>query len=84
MLWQRVLSAVVGIPVVVVLVRLGGIYLAAPLLLLAAVAVGELRSKCAGKGIRVFGVVAWPFAVGLPLLTYLWSQGERVLGETEL
>ena len=63
MLWQRVLSAAVGIPVLLALVYLGGWYLGAAVLVLSLVGMHEFFRLAEGSGLRPARAMGYAAAV---------------------
>lgn len=74
MLIWRVLSAIVGIPVVVASVVAGGPYLLTLALLLALIAAHEFITKCRAAEIAVPGVVVYPVVAAVIVLAFAWTE----------
>jgi len=74
MLIWRVLSAVVGIPLVVAAVVVGGPVLLLFVLILALLAAHEFITKCRAAGINVPGVIVYPVVFVAPTLAFAWTE----------
>lgn len=73
MLLPRVLSALVGIPIALLLVCGGGWWVTVPLVAIAAIAIGEFCGKAAVKGIAVVRPAAYGVGLGLLLATHAYA-----------
>jgi len=78
MLGLRVLSAVIGVPIALLLVFVGGLPFAIAVAALALVGLWELTQKLEGKGIRIVKEIAFP-CVGAAVLGSYWIQHEHRL-----
>ncbi len=91
MLWQRVLTAAIGIPIALLLIYLGGWYLSVLVALLALVGLAEYYRLAAATGARVRPAIGYlialpitltpaPYAlVPMMLLVWVWAVGELAL-----
>ncbi len=70
MLWTRIISAVVGIPIILGLVYLGGIYFLAGVVTLSVLAMIEMRRMLSRMGRQDMPVFLWVGAVLFPILLY--------------
>jgi phosphatidate cytidylyltransferase len=75
MLGLRVLSALVGIPIALLLVFVGGLPFAIAVAALALIGLWELTQKFEGRGIRIVKEVAFP-CVGAAVLGTHWTRHE--------
>ncbi|MDH7568488.1 MAG: phosphatidate cytidylyltransferase [Armatimonadota bacterium] len=78
MLWQRLLSAAVGIPLALVVVWQGGLWFTGAVLLLALVAYQEFHGALRRKGIEALREVGFPAVAALVLGSHFLS-GEELL-----
>ncbi len=78
MLWQRLLTAAVGIPIALLLVYLGSWYLAAAVALLAIVGLREFYRLMARRGRYAYPWLGYPLAVSLMGLLVAASLGAGV------
>lgn len=70
----RVLSAAVGVPLLVAVAVVGRVYLLALVMAVALIAANELITKCRAAGIVASGAIVYPVALLLPVLTYAWTE----------
>jgi CDP-diglyceride synthetase len=73
---QRIVVAVVAIPVVVGIIWLGGWTLAATLALLGVLGAREIYDFARRQGIEPLERTGWLAAAGIPLLAY-WAKGSE-------
>ncbi|NCO39143.1 MAG: phosphatidate cytidylyltransferase [Armatimonadetes bacterium CG_4_10_14_3_um_filter_66_18] len=70
MLLYRALSALVGLPLAVVLVCSGGLWLAVPVCALVALGFGEFADKARAKNLNVIAPLGYAVSVALVVVTY--------------
>lgn len=79
MLLARVLSAVVGIPLLIAAVCAGGLWFTGAVCVLTALGMHEFSEKCRLQGIRMLEPLAHACAIGLVLLVYARTAQETAV-----